>query len=614
MNRKARRAAAAHGKTAAGPRPVEIAEQIAEANRAYQQGSSVQAEAICKQILTSAPAYPAGLNLLGVIYQASGRHKLAIKMFSRAIASDGLDAACHYNIANSYQLSDRCQEATVHFKMALALGMGDKVVEDFVVQNPKIAECAKRAMDRSSLPVSRDLIDDRDIATIATDIFLRCALQSSPLRGVTIEFFLTHLRVALLRFADVSALNPAILVDGAIDLFCALAQQCFINEYVFTQSNSETQNVSRLRDLLLHKLAIDADISPCLLAAVGAYFPLHSLPEVKSLLGAQWPPCVTELLRQQVVEPIDEAEDRRAIATLTTIDSDISLQVKQQYEENPYPRWTTNSIGILPSDAAADPGERRLTQDILIAGCGTGKQAIIIARHSPEANILAVDISRTSLGYARRKTRELDLRNIEYAQADILNLGAIGRSFDRIETVGVLHHLADPEVGWRVLLSLLRPDGIMHVGLYSQAARRSIVEARALIVKHGYSPTTEDIRALRQIIIRDRNEERWKFLLGTADDFYSTSGCRDLFFNVMEHRTTIPEIAAFLNKHELSFLGFELDSKTIEKFRRQYSGAEALTNLNYWSAFETANPQTFRHMYMFSVCKNQMSSCETPND
>ena len=64
--------------------------------------------------------------------------------------------------------------------------------------------------------------------------------------------------------------------------------------------------------------------------------------------------------------------------------------------------------------------------------------------------MLAIDISRTSLAYARRKTREAGIANIEYAQADILKLGTLERRFDVIETVGVLHHLAEPTAGLRV--------------------------------------------------------------------------------------------------------------------------------------------------------------------
>ena len=177
-----------------------------------------------------------------------------------------------------------------------------------------------------------------------------------------------------------------------------------------------------------------------------------------------------------------------------------------------------------------------------------------------------------SLAYARRKTREEGLRNIEYAQADILNLSTIGRTFDRIEAVGVLHHLADPKAGWRVLLGLLAPNGIMRVGLYSEAARRPIVEARAIVAERAYPSTAEGIRALRQTIIREKDEPRWKSLVQTVD-FYSMSGCRDMFFNVMEHRLTIPEIKSFLDDEELSFLGFELDPEGTGKISAAKSGS-----------------------------------------
>ena len=233
---------------------------------------------------------------------------------------------------------------------------------------------------------------------------------------------------------------------------------------------------------------------------------------------------------------------------------------------------------------------------------GTGEHPFDIAQKSPDARILAVDLSRVSLAYARRKTREEGLRNIEYAQADILNLSEIGRTFDRIEAVGVLHHMADPKAGWRVLLSLLAPNGIMRVGLYSAAARRSIVEARAIVAGRDFPATAEGIRALRQTIVLEKDEPRWKSLVETIDS--SMSGCRDMFFNVMEHRFTIAEIKASLVEQGLSFLGFELDPKVIENFQRQAPGAGALTNLDEWDAFEAANPQTFLNMYLFSIRKN----------
>jgi SAM-dependent methyltransferase len=606
MNRRDRRAALARGKTAAASTPADIPALAAEATLAYKQGRIVDAEVACRQVLARAPAHPEALNILGVVYQASGNHRLAAKTLAKLIAVNDLDAACHYNIATSYQALKERDAAVKHFKKAIALGLSGKGVEPFLMQNTVVAARACRMTDERGLPVKiDDLFDPRDIAAIADNIFLRCALESTIVRGVTLELFLTDLRHALLRLAIGGVSDPVRAADDVLGLFCALAQQCFLNEYVFDQTADETQRARQLRESLVQRLSAGGEVPALLLAAVAAYFPLHAVAGAKSLLGSDWPPDAADLLRRQVREPLEEAEDRRAIPALTAIEDRTSLDVMQQYEENPYPRWTINPLAALGRNRTAEPGAAVGVQpgggrDILIAGCGTGEHPFDIAQKAPEARILAVDLSLASLAYARRKTREERLRNIEYAQADILKLSAIGRTFDRIEAVGVLHHLADPKAGWRVLLSLLAPGGTMRVGLYSEAARRAIVEARALIAERGYPPTAEGIRALRQTIIREKEEPRWKSLVRTVD-FYSMSGCRDIFFHVMEHRLTIPEIKSFLDEHGLSFLGFEAESKITEKFDEQYPGADARTNLDYWNSFEAANPLTFLNMYIFSV-------------
>src|SRR5262249_54071423 len=119
--------------------------------------------------------------------------------------------------------------------------------------------------------------------------------------------------------------------------------------------------------------------------------------------------------------------------------------------------------------------------DFLIAGCGTGRQAIETASWFPGARVLAVDLNLANLAYAKRKAEEAGLGGIEYAQADILGLGSIDRRFDVVDAVGGLHDLADPAHGWRVLLSLLRPAGFMRIGLYRRSMREDIGAARALI-------------------------------------------------------------------------------------------------------------------------------------
>jgi len=603
MNRSQRRAILAREKSDAAAAPKDVATMFAEANHAFHEGRSAVAEAICRRILARAPAHTAGLNLLGLIYQASGRHRLAIRMFAKALAVAELDAAVHYNIASSYQILERRADATAHFERAIALGLSGKNIEHFVLQNAHVVEGVQRAMAGPTPGSAQGGPSLAQIAKIADDIFLQCALRLRLIRGAPLETFFTRLRSMLLAIASADADGSSSPTGADLTaFFCALAQQCFINEYVFSHDDGELRQASRLRDLLQEKLSTGGEVAPILLAAVAAYFPLHLLPESRLLLAADWLDYAVGLVRQQVGEPLGEAEDRPAIPALTQIDDPVSIAVMRQYEENPYPRWTLHPLvaGRGAFDRQQGDSEPNSAAEILIAGCGTGKHVFDVVQQWPRARILAIDISRPSLAYARRKTREAGLRGIEYAQADILKLAALGRTFDRIEAVGVLHHLKDPRAAWRVLLSLLEPEGVLRVGLYSDAARQAIVEARAVAAARGLLPTAAGIRALRQTIIRDDSEPRWQALLD-IDDFYSMSGCRDMFFHVMEHRFTIPQIAAFLDEDRLSFLGFDLPPATMEKFAAQFAGKDDLTNLEHWHAFETANPLTFRHMYVLSV-------------
>ena len=471
------------------------------------------------------------------------------------------------------------------------------------LQNPAIADAVNRAAAPTEGADAQDtLFDERQLAALVNDAFFRCALQSTLIVGMRFELFFMRARSALLRLAEAAADSSAGVSRELVDFACALAHQCFIHEYVFALPDEEEQRAGRLRALLQQKIGGGPAVAPLLLAAVAAYHPLYSLPGAPSLLAGQWPDSVAQLLRRQVGEPLAEAADAEAIAALTPIADGTSVDVMRQYEENPYPRWTLAASETPPK--AMPPGaESAAPEEILIAGCGTGRHAVIVAQRWPLARILAIDLSRPSLAYARRKAREAGLSNIEFAQADILKLGALGRSFDRIEAVGSLQTLADPNAGWRVLLSLLRPHGVMRVGLYSEAARRPIVQARALIAARGYPATAAGIRALRGYIMDNAGEPHWRRLLERSTDFYSMSGCRDLFFHVMEHRTTIPQIASFLDENGLQFLGFELDPQGAERFRMRHPDRAAQTSLDCWHAFEQANPETFRFMYVFDVAR-----------
>src|SRR5262249_25974229 len=232
--------------------------------------------------------------------------------------------------------------------------------------------------------------------------------------------------------------------------------------------------------------------------------------------------------------------------------------------------------------------------DVLVAGCGPGRHPIEVARQYRDARVLAVDLSLTSLCYAKRKTPAPLREKIEYAQADILKLGSIERTFDVIEASGVLHHLADPTAGWRTLLSLLRPGGFMHMGLYSERARRDVLAAPAFIREQGYRPTADDIRRCRQDLLNSPLNG-----VAKASDFFSTSECRDLLFHIQERRMTIPQIKSVIGENDLKFIGFEFGPQAMQRYRDIFGGDHFVRDLDRWHAFATGRPGPFTPIHHF---------------
>jgi SAM-dependent methyltransferase len=439
-----------------------------------------------------------------------------------------------------------------------------------------------------------ELFAGADAAALAQDELLCRLLECDPVTDIGLERLLTDIRYATLKAA-----NDENASDLLLGFYCSVARQCFINEYVFSITDAESEEACHLRAALEGKLGAGAPYPPLWPIAVGAYFPLHTLKNAQALLNRSASSSSAALLAQQVAEPEEEKRIAAAMPALTEIDGEVSRAVRQQYEENPYPRWTKLGPPAQPAILFSLP-EQQLG-DALIAGCGTGLSTVEFARHAPRARILAVDLSLSSLSYAKRMADRVGLINIEFAQADITKLGALGRQFDFIDASGVLHHLADPWEGWRVLLTLLRPGGAMQVGLYSELGRRNIVAARTLIAERGYRSVADDIRRCRQDIVAA--EDPLLKSVSRVDDFFTIGECRDLLFHVQEHRVALPAIKSFVSANGLEFRGFFLDALTHHRFTERFPQAGAALDLDRWHAFETEAPDTFAGMYQFSVRK-----------
>ena len=89
--------------------------------------------------------------------------------------------------------------------------------------------------------------------------------------------------------------------------------------------------------------------------------------------------------------------------------------------------------------------------------------------------------------------------------------------------------MADPLAGWRILLSLLRPGGLMHLAFYSDVGRGDVAAARMFIAERKFGATPDDIRRCRQELLATPLASVTRFT-----DFFTTSECRDLLFHVHE--------------------------------------------------------------------------------
>jgi SAM-dependent methyltransferase len=115
-------------------------------------------------------------------------------------------------------------------------------------------------------------------------------------------------------------------------------------------------------------------------------------------------------------------------------------------------------VNLLHSGTEYPPGSV-----VLEAGCGIGAQTVTLARRSPGARFMSVDISSDSIAEASKRTDAAGLTNVQFRQADIFALPFEPESFDHIFVCFVLEHLLRPLEALVILKSLLRPGGTITV-------------------------------------------------------------------------------------------------------------------------------------------------------
>ena len=287
----------------------------------------------------------------------------------------------------------------------------------------------------TSLKEANSIIGSLDKLTLLHHLMRIC-----PLPDLQFERFFVTMRSLLLTNLDNIKASPELIY-----FLSTLSLHCFTNEYVYAEKDRETELVEKLETEIMQTITKSEQPEAKKILCLASYRPLHQYNWCEKLKALDH---LEEVKSRLIEEPYAERAIVAEIPMLEEISNDVSLKVRAQYEENPYPRWVKLGIPTKAKSISEICAELNLhlhsetiknviAPAILIAGCGTGQHSIGTASYFSGCQVTAVDLSLASLAYAKRKTTELGIINLEYLQADILKLDHLEQKFDVIESVGV---------------------------------------------------------------------------------------------------------------------------------------------------------------------------------
>ncbi|MDG6094090.1 class I SAM-dependent methyltransferase [Acetobacter sp. AN02] len=226
-------------------------------------------------------------------------------------------------------------------------------------------------------------------------------------------------------------------------------------------------------------------------------------------------------------------------------------ELAAQYEAYPYPardpreeakRLLIGSPGHLREIdywvfGARRPEDRFLR--VLIAGCGTGDGAIMLATHLARAGrpgeVICLDRSGAALNIARERAAARGLENIRFVQGSLLSDPfPVEGQFDYIDCCGVLHHLPDPDATLARLTERLAPGGGMGLMVYAPYGRTGVYmlqDALSSLAPHDQTPA--DRLDIARRVMRNLPATAWLRANGNFGDHLSggDAGLYDLLLN-----------------------------------------------------------------------------------
>ena len=268
-------------------------------------------------------------------------------------------------------------------------------------------------------------------------------------------------------------------------------------------------------------------------------------------------------------------------------------------------RWCHHSVlasvyGVIPT-VQEQPR-------ILDAGCGTGVSTDYLCHLNPGADVVGVDISDGALAVAQERLKRSGarqvVRSLRQEQRSLLDLGD-ETPFDYINSVGVLHHLREPEAGLAALAKLLAPQGLLHLFLYADAGRWEIHRTQKALTLLQAGTGGDGLRLGRELFetlpesnrLRRHHEQRW------AVDCAPDANFADMYLHPQETSYNLERLFAFIRTAGLQFAGFSnpevwdparlLQGELLER-------AQALPTVQQWTLIEQLDPDISHFEFFLS--------------
>jgi SAM-dependent methyltransferase len=311
---------------------------------------------------------------------------------------------------------------------------------------------------------------------------------------------------------------------------------------------------------------------------------------------------------------------------------DVSQAVQQLYNTYPFPpdpildevppgynwRWNWQAAynfcaGRLPSSNQAR---------ILDAGCGTGVSTEYLVHLNPEATVTAIDISAGALDVARERCRRSKAERVEFHHLSLFDAVQLPGQFDLINSVGVLHHTADPIGGIRALADKLAPGGILHIFVYGQLGRWEITlmqRAIAMLQGEKKGDYRDGVQVGRQIFaslpetnrLRQREQSRWS-LENQRDECFA-----DMYVHPQEIVYNSETIFELIDASGLEFIGFSNPQfwqleRLLGQAPELLERAATLTERQRYQLIESLDPEVSH--YEFFLAKPPLAKADWSQD